>query len=139
MRPFLMVCKMLIMRGNLQIVKSDLAKKFFLPKHLHKWKICSNFAVQFRLHKKAMKNQQLDHIIASLKAQVQQDEAVAKSLLASAARSREMLDIIEKLRKENEKLKEMKKVINNTFNIGRDYIQEQRIQTIPLYQDEQNN
>lgn len=60
-----------------------------------------------------MKNQQLDHIIASLKAQVQQDEAVAKSLLASAARSREMLDIIEKLRKENEKLKEMKKVINN--------------------------
>lgn len=86
-----------------------------------------------------MKNQQLDHIIASLKAQVQQDEAVAKSLLASAARSREMLDIIEKLRKENEKLKEMKKVINNTFNIGRDYIQEQRIQTIPLYQDEQNN
>ena len=29
MRPFLMVCKMLIMRGNLQIVKSDLAKNFF--------------------------------------------------------------------------------------------------------------
>ena len=86
-----------------------------------------------------MKNQQLDHIIATMEAQVQQDEAVAKALLASAARSREMLDIIGQLKEENQKLKEEKKVVNNTYHISHDYIQEQHISTIPLYQNEQGN
>jgi len=85
-----------------------------------------------------MKDHQLDHIIATMEAQVQQDEAVAKSLLASAARSREMLGIIEQLREENQKLKEEKTVVNNTYHIEHDYIQEQHINTIPLFQNEQD-
>ena len=72
-----------------------------------------------------MKDQQLDHMIDTMKAQVRQDEAVAQSLLASAARSREMLDVIEKLREENQKLKEEKQVVYNTYNIAHDYIQQQ--------------
>ena len=86
-----------------------------------------------------MKDQQLDHIIETMHAQIQQDEAVAKSMLASAARSREMLGIIEQLRDENQKLKEEKKVVNNTYNIGHDYIQEQHINPIPLRPYEQDN
>jgi hypothetical protein len=86
-----------------------------------------------------MKDQQLDHIIETMHAQIQQDEAVAKSMLASAARSREMLGIIEQLRDENQKLKEEKKVVNNTYNIGHDYIQEQLINPTPLRPYEQDN
>ena len=83
-----------------------------------------------------MKDKQLDHIIDAIKAQVQQDEAVAKSLLASAARSKEMLTIIDHLREENEKLREEKQVVNNTYNIGRDYIQKQHIHPITASHDE---
>ena len=85
-----------------------------------------------------MKDQQLDHIIETMQAQVQQDEAVAKSLLASAARSREMLGIIEQLRDENQKLREQKMVVNKTYNIGHDYIQTQHI-TTPLHPYDQDN
>lgn len=83
-------------------------------------------------------DQQLDHIIEAMQAQVQQDEALAKTMLANAARSREMLGIIEQLRDENQKLKE-EKVVNNTYHIGHDFIQAQHINTTPLHPYEQDN
>ena len=97
------------------------------------------FAAHFPNCEMNMQDQQLDHMIETMQAQIRQDEAVAQSMLASAARSREMLSIIEQLRDENQKLREEKQVINNTIHVGHDYIQEQYINTTPLLPHEQDN
>ena len=83
-----------------------------------------------------MTSEQLDHKIEAMKAQVQQDETLARLLLANAAQSREMLDVMEEMRKEIQQLKEEKMVVNTTINVGRDYIQEQNINTLPHNKDE---
>ncbi len=83
-----------------------------------------------------MTSEQLDHKIEAMKAQVQQDETLARLLLANAAQSREMLDVVEEMRKEIQQLKEEKMVVNTTINVGRDYIQEQNINTLPHNKDE---
>ena len=83
-----------------------------------------------------MTSEQLDHKIEAMKAQVQQDETLARLLLANAAQSREMLDVVEEMRKEIQQLKEEKMVVNTTINVGRDYIQEQNINTLQHNKDE---
>ncbi|MBR6508408.1 MAG: hypothetical protein IKT19_02665 [Paludibacteraceae bacterium] len=73
-----------------------------------------------------MDAQELNHIIQRTAAQADQDEALAKSLLANAAQKRELLGVIEQLRDENIKLKEEQRTVqitNNIENLNGTYIE----------------
>lgn len=73
-----------------------------------------------------MKDNNLDHIIATLRAQVEQDEAMARVLYSHAARATELLDVIAQLQEENEMLREQQHVTHITNyidNFNGDYIE----------------
>ena len=85
-----------------------------------------------------MKREELNHKIERFSAQAAHDEALAKVLMASAAEKREMVDMMKSMQEEIEELK-ANQTVQNTFNIGHDYIQNQQINTQPLHPHEQNN
>ena len=82
-----------------------------------------------------MNDEQLQHIIDQTRTSIDRDEAVGKQALACAAEKRTLLSALEMLMEENQRLRESKKVVVNQYQIERDFVQKQIINTLPYERD----